>query len=250
MIEINLLPKGYLKGGRGLSLSKAGVYAMAAGAGVVVVLAGITFYQMSQLGQLEENIARAEKRASLLRQDIRMVDALIDVKDNITWRMTAVEELDRHRSAWVGILQDLASNVPEFVWLGAFRELEVEAPSSDVDSGTTPVIPTGAEGMMRPAEVEGFAFTLNSLASFMIKMMRSDYFDDVELIAANEVSFDENSKVVASGDRSNGSSRKAYQFTLSCNVHYLSDEELRTLIASTGKSSKQGTTSTSHKQLN
>ena len=99
-------------------------------------------------------------------------------------------------------------------------------------------------------EVEGYAFTLNSLASFMIRMMRSDYFDDVELVAANEVSFDENSKVVSSGDRSGGKNRKAYHFTLSCNVHYLSDEELRTIIASAGKSSQQGTSSTGHKQLN
>jgi len=250
MIEINLLPKGYLKGGHGLSLSKAGVYAMAAAAGVVVVLAGITFYQMSQLGQLEENIARADQRASMLRQDIRMVDALINVKDKITWRMTAVEELDRHRSAWVGILQDLASNIPEFVWLGAFRELEVAIPTSDTDSGTAQIKPTGSEGKVQPAEVEGYAFTLNSLASFMIKMMRSDYFDDVELVSANEVSFDEEGKVVSGGDRSSGKGRKAYQFTLSCNVHYLSDEELRTVIASAGKSSQQGTSSTSHKQLN
>ena len=244
MIEVNLLPKGYLKGSGGLSLSKAGKYIAAGVGGLLVILVSITFYQMHQLSELEKNIDRANRRGEALRQDIRMVDALINVKDKITRRMAAVEELDRHRSAWVRILEDIARNVPEFVWLGRFAETPA---GSGHGSGDTTA--TGAPPNMRPAEVQGYCFTLNSLAAFMIKMMRSDYFDEVELVSATEVVFDEDGRVLRTRDP-NAKGQKAYDFTLTCNVHYLTEEELRNIVASTGQSIKSKTSATGHQQLN
>jgi Tfp pilus assembly protein PilN len=123
MIEINLLPKDHRKGSGGFQFGKAGVYAASAAVGIVLVLVAITFYQMSQLGSLKADIERANQRAAMLRDDIRVVDALTDVKDKIHRRISAVERLDRHRSAWVRILEDVARNIPEFVWLEQFREL-------------------------------------------------------------------------------------------------------------------------------
>ncbi|UCC45467.1 MAG: PilN domain-containing protein [Candidatus Zixiibacteriota bacterium] len=244
MIEVNLLPKGYLKGSGGLSLSKAGKY-VAAGVGcLMVILASITFYQMYQLSELEENIERANRRGEALRQDIRMVDALINVKNKITLRMAAVEELDRHRSAWVRILEDIARNVPEFVWLGRFAETPLASEQGKGDS-----VVAASPANIRPAEVQGYCFTLNSLAAFMIKMMRSDYFDEVELVSATEVVFDEDGRVLRTRDP-NAKGQKAYDFILTCNVHYLTEEELRNIVASTDQSVKSKTSATGHKQLN
>ena len=62
--------------------------------------------------------------------------------------------------------------------------------------------------------------------------MRSDYFDEVELVSSKEVELEQ---------------KKAYNFVVSCNVHYLSDEELRNKIASADDKQKA---STSHKSLN
>ena len=101
MIEINLLPKDYRRGSASLALGKSGVYAIGGVAAIVVLLVVITFYQMSQLNRLETGIEKANQRASMLKDDIRVVDALVDVKDKIHRRMTAVERLDRHRSAWI-----------------------------------------------------------------------------------------------------------------------------------------------------
>jgi hypothetical protein len=70
------------------------------------------------------------------------------------------------------------------------------------------------------------------MASFMINMMRSDYFDNVELITSSERTFDD---------------QKAYNFVFSCNVHYLSDEELQNLIALANDDNKD---KASHKSLN
>jgi Tfp pilus assembly protein PilN len=247
MIEINLLPKEYLKSSRGLSLGKAGMYALAGAAGIIVVLAGLTGYQMYQVGKLDSDIAKARQRAAVLQKDIQLVDALLDVKQKIGDRMKAVERLDRNRSAWVRVLEDIARNVPEFVWLASFEEKPAPKPDStaanananntqgETSDGTPPTQVRAHElPSVFPVEIEGYAFTLNALAAFMINVMRSDYFDDVQLHATTETSFNEQGK--------------AYNFVLTCSLHYLSDEELQNLIAQSEDEASKS--STSHRTLN
>jgi Tfp pilus assembly protein PilN len=240
MIEINLLPKDYLKKSISFAFGKTGLYAVAAVVGITLMLIGVTFYQMHQLNKLEDNIAKARQRAAMLEKDIQLVDALTDVKGKITSRMVAVERLDSHRSTWVRILQDVARNVPEFVWLGRFTEEalkdSVAQPGQEGNEQETEQQPTvAATPTVHSAEVEGYAFTLNALASFMIKMMRSDYFDEVELVLSDEVKFQDH---------------KAYNFVLTCNLHYLSEEHLRDLIAQAGNTGGSQKGKTSHRSLN
>ena len=128
MIEINLLPKDYRKSSGSFSLGKSGLYIVSAAAGIVVVLIAITFYQIRQVSSLKADIEQSNRRASMLREDIRVVDALSDVKNKIQRRISGVEKLDRHRSAWVRILEDISRNTPEFVWLEGFKELPLPAP--------------------------------------------------------------------------------------------------------------------------
>ena len=108
MIEINLLPKEYQKKRFNLSFGKTGAYAVFGIIGIIVMLAGVTFYQMQQLTNLDARIKIANKRAAMLQKDIKVVDALIDVKNKVKQRMAAVERLDSHRSNWVRILKDFA----------------------------------------------------------------------------------------------------------------------------------------------
>jgi Tfp pilus assembly protein PilN len=251
MIEINLLPKEYRKSSSGLSFSKAGKYGVGGVGVLIVVLIGITFYQMNQLSSLETNIERAQQRATMLREDIRMVDGLMDVKTKITRRMQTVEKLDRHRSAWVRILEDLGKNVPEFVWLGDIAESSPTPAAASKDpnkTDTTAAVPS-VDRTVRPVEVKGYAFTLNALAAFMIKMMRSEYFDDVELVSAEEVAFSEDGRPTRTTNRDQQGER-AYDFVLSCKVHYLTEEELRGLIATGNQTGGAKAAATSHKQLN
>lgn len=246
MIEINLLPKDYQKKSFSLSLGKTGVYSLIAAAGVVIMLIGVTFYQMHQLTTLDENIKKAQQRAAMLQKDIAVVDALTDVKSKINRRITAVDKLDGHRSSWVRVLEDLTRNVPEFVWLVKFEEgnsnkQEVRGKPRNQKEEEEDVIPAGSSRTpeVMKVSVEGYAFTLNALATFMINMMRSDYFDEVELTSTEEVFLD------------NEQDHKAFNFVLTSNLHYLSDEQLRNLVAQastnnkTNKGSKAG-----HKVLN
>ena len=243
MIEINLLPKEYRKKQVSFSLGKSGYYVMGAAAAVVLMLFAVTFYQMGQLRSLDSNIAKARQRAAMLEKDIKLVDALTDVKDKITQRMRAVERLDSHRSAWVRILEDVTKNVPDFIWLGRFEE-KVPKPlpadktalaNKNAASTQTTAAGASAEPTVRQVELEGYAFTLNALAAFMIKMMRSDYFEEVELVSTNEIKLEE---------------QKAYNFVLTCNLHYLSDEELRNMIGNSKDEEASPDSKTSHASLN
>jgi Tfp pilus assembly protein PilN len=253
MIQINLLPKEYLKNKRAFAVGKSGIYVVAGSVAAVALLAGVTFWQMHQVSVLDENIARANQRAAMLRQDIQMVDALSDVKTKITLRMQAVERLDRHRTVWVRLLENIAQDVPEFVWLGEFRQTDLKFSKNDVGASSstgskgTPGSPTSVDAsaakgtaidtsMIHPVEIEGYAFTLNAVAAFMIKLMQSDYFENVELVASNDTKFSDN--------------ERAYAFTLSANAHYLSDEELRDLAAQAEKDAASASTSQSPNGLN
>jgi Tfp pilus assembly protein PilN len=237
MIEINLLPKDHRDGAGTFQFGKTGVYAASAAIGIVVVLAAITFYQMSQLSSLNNDIERANQRAEMLREDIRLVDALSNVKDKIHQRISAVEKLDRHRSAWVRILEDVSLDIPEFVWLDQLKEVPLEKPKqqkgakdakSDKEEPQTTVPPTSELPSERTVEFRGYTFTLNALAATMIKLMRSDYFDKVELVDSRDTLY---------------AGEKAYMFQLAANVHYLSDEELRARVAQTGTEGDSAVTS-------
>jgi len=233
MIEINLLPKQYHKKAVNLSFGKAGFYTLGGVVGIIIMLAFVTFYQTHQIGKLDENIGKAKQRAAMLQKDIRLVDALIDVKTKIGNRMSAVERLDSHRTAWVRVLENISRNVPEFIWLARLSETDAPAANkSDTAQQQQVVVGNDNQSRVHKAEIEGYAFTLNALASFMINMMRSDYFDNVELTTSSERVFGE---------------QKAYNFVFSCNVHYLSDEELQNLIALANNPNKD---KASHKSLN
>lgn len=222
MIEINLLPKDYLKRSSNFSIGKKEIYFFAGAIAVVALLVVVTLYQMQQVRTLESNIGKAQERAAMLQRDIKLVDALLDVKTKINDRLSAIEKLDRHRSVWVRLLQEMAANVPDFVWLAELRE-KFAPPAAPSDKKNTKPS-EGNQPMMAvadtlpstvTAEIEGHAFTLNALAAFMISMMRSDYFDKVELVSTSEKQFADD--------------ERAYNFVISCNIHYLSDHALQQL---------------------
>lgn len=246
MIEINLLPKEYQKKSFNFSLGKTGLYAIAAAAGIVVMLIAVTLYQRHQISQFEDNIDRAKQRAAMLRKDIEVVDALTEVKAKITQRMAAVERLDHNRSVWVRIFEEIARDVPEFVWLAQFNEVQdadnaaarknnknTKAKGKEEDAEPEQKKPQAAPTDTK-VQLEGHAFTLNALAAFMINMMRSDYFDDVELLSTNEVQFDEH---------------RAYKFVLRSDMHFISDESVRSKIAKADQAEEE-VVQASHKSLN
>jgi len=216
VIEINLLPQRFKKRRGALNLGKHGIYAVIAVAGIILMFVSVTAWQLYKIDELNGQMEIARARTIQLQKDIQLVDALTEIKQKITDRLNAVERLDRHRSSWVRILEDVSGNVPDYVWLSRFHEIvEIAEIGANADT-TQPKIQDPLQPIIKPAEVEGFTFTLNALAAFMIKLMRSDYFDNIDLVSTEEMTFGKH---------------KAYNFVLNCEVHYLSDEELEKIVA-------------------
>jgi len=212
MIQINLLPKEFRRKSGKFTIGKSGYYAIGATAGIIVMIVVVTLYQMFQIKELDENMEIARFRTQQLQKDIQVVDALIEVKEKIMQRMEAVDRLDQNRSIWVRILEDISGRVPEFAWLSNFKENQpAPPPADDSTAQAAPVAPSNT----KPVEIEGYAFTLNSLANFMINLMRSNYFSEVEMASVDEIVIQEH---------------KAYSYQVNATLHYLSDDELKQLL--------------------
>ncbi len=217
MVQINLLPKRYRKQDGRFKIGKVEMIAFSVAAVTVLAMVGLSFQQDKDISNLNADIAEAQRRTVQLQQDIQLVDGLMDMKQKIAERMQAVEKLDRHRSSWVRILEDMNRRIPDFVWLSSFAEVDPIKSTSRVDKPEIDEANTTIDGLpIRPIEIEGYSFTLNALAAFMIKMMRSNFFDEVDLVYAKELTIE---------------SKRAFTFKVQGRLHYLSDDELRTLLA-------------------
>jgi Tfp pilus assembly protein PilN len=209
MIEINLLPKELQIQGPRLSFSKALAVPAIGAVALVIALAALTVYQKKQVSDLEGKIKVATARAEQLQKDIEMVDALVEIKQKITARIDAVKLLDRNRRTWVSVMEDLSGRMPEFLWLTAVREVAPAptpgtATTAAAQADTTAKTPATMAQKV-PAEIEGYAYSLNSLANLILNMRESGFFTQVDLAQAREVALEKH---------------PAYSFTLNCSLDY------------------------------
>ncbi len=204
MIEINLLPKE-MRRPSGLGLPKSALIGAGVAVSVLVLLAIITGYQMYRLNGIDDQITEVRRQADRMREDIILVDRLVDVKTKILARLAAIEKLDRDRESWAMILDELSNRVPDFLWLTAFRPA---APKGAAHPGrissSTAAQPTDSTAGSKPhLAIEGYSFTLNGLANFLMELNSSDYFDELQLDFAKLIKLDE---------------QKAYSFSLRCRL--------------------------------
>lgn len=181
MIEINLLPKELRKKGRKFGFDKNLIYVGMVAGILVVLFVVISIFQSFKLKALDKKIADAKRRTQELKKNIELVDALTDLKDKLLQRMSAIETLDKNRATWVYVLEDLSQRVPEHLWLSLLKE-EESASKSQASTGTDTT--TQKALLFSPTKkvtIEGYTFSINSLALFLIQLMDSDYFKNMEL---------------------------------------------------------------------
>jgi Tfp pilus assembly protein PilN len=171
-------------------------------------MVGLSIYQKQQLSELDSKIRIARARSEQLQKDIKMVDALVEIKEKITDRINAVKVLDQNRTAWVNVMEDMSSRLPEFLWLTAVRQVTPPAPTA---AGRAPgdtaklAVATGEPQTQFPAEIEGYAYSLSGLANLIINLRKSGHFKDVDLRTAREVALE---------------AHTAYSFALTCTLDY------------------------------
>jgi Tfp pilus assembly protein PilN len=189
----------------GLGIPKSAVIGAAATMVIVMALAAVTAVQAYRVHAIDGKIAEVRRQAERMREDIVLVDRLVDVKTKILSRLAAIETLDRGRERWVMILDELAGRVPDFLWLTAFRPATpvgagakggISSPSAAAPADTT----APAELLM---SIEGYSFTLNGLANFLLELNSSDYFAQPQLSFAKLIEVDD---------------QRAYNFSLNCRL--------------------------------
>lgn len=213
MIEINLLPKEYRRRATPLHFNKKWLYAGAAVCLVFVLLAGMTFYKQQMIRNMDKKIVAAQKERMSLQNDIKLIDGLTNLKQNLLTRLSAIEKLDMDRGMWVAIMEDLSSRVPELLWLTNVSEEDLRQKAAEQRKANNPrnlgqAVQDTVEFQMpsrRPAVIEGYAYTLNSIASFLVGVMKSEYFDDIELAYARQENVED---------------LDAYNFKINCVVDY------------------------------
>ena len=231
MIEINLLPKE-LRKRRGITFKKNTAYFLGVAGVVILLLFFISIMQGVRLGSLNRKIADAEKRKEELKETIRLVDALSELKNKILQRLSAIESLDKDRSTWIDIMEDISSRVPDHLWLTSFKENPPPPPAATsvqtTQEGVADTVETdqveAPSSLAKTVTIDGYSFSLNSLATFMINLMRSDYFENIELEYIKLAELEK---------------QKAYTFQLTSDLFYASQVSNKKELASnqTGLSS-------------
>jgi len=181
MIKINLLPRGLREEGKGLN--RGTVWLIVGCVGVILILFGLLQYEKYKLGKVKREITTAQKETRKLAPQIRVVENLEKLKAKVEQRMGAIEKLDKNRAFWINLLERLSVAVPENLWLTSFKEFD--------GSDAPRVI------------IEGESYSLNNLASFMLRLGHVPVFDGVELDWVKQAQEEK---------------RKTFSFQVSCNL--------------------------------
>jgi type IV pilus assembly protein PilN len=195
MIDINLLPKEYQKKKFRIELEKNTIYVIGTGLLVLALLSAYTvFFQFLPLKSLDKKIYEAKTEAQKYDSEIALVKELEEKKNLILTRMRTIEELDQNRDIWVKVVSDLGSRIPNYLWLTKFSKLA---------AGGTDQVDLRAGGVWK-TEVEGMSFSLNSVATFLIRLKRSSYFKNVEI---KKIEIDKSNQEI-----------NAYLFVINCDL--------------------------------
>lgn len=168
MIRINLLPQEERVQKKKLALP--GVAAVAPFAIVGLFLAavvGITVMERSKITSLKRDIARAEEEARRLKPQIDKVNELTRKREELNTRLQIIQDLDKGRFHTVRVLDGVASDVPGYLWLTAMR-----------DQGGSKLT------------LEGVTFSNLVVADLMMRLDRSELFDNVDLVVTQKGSID------------------------------------------------------------
>ena len=198
MIRINLLPREYQKKKFSLSLERNTLYVIGGGVAILIILAAYSlFFQIMPINSLDRAIMTAKQDADKYANEIKLVNELNAQKDLILTRMGTIEELDRGREAWINLISDMSSRLTDYLWVTKFGMGGAGEQSQQAGATSRTVI-------------EGQSFSLNSLATFLVRLKRSPYLSDVELVS-----------ITLEEDRSGnegGQPYESYHFTIQCDL--------------------------------
>jgi Tfp pilus assembly protein PilN len=176
MIKVNLLPGELRKKKKTPIFDRFLLY-------IILILGFVSFslwfqnmQQLADIAELKSLITQTEDEIMRFQQQIKMVEETRALKDKITERTNAIQLIDAQRSLWVDVLADFSGLIPEFLWLDEFVEVE------------------------KVVTLKGKCYNLKGIASLIVGLIKSDYFDQVRLNYIREQTSDKQTIPIYSFD--------------------------------------------------
>lgn len=166
MIQINLLPKEEQVREPRISMNVPRgrvLLPLVGGALVLLPLFGLHAMQVARIASLRADVAQAQAEMQRLKPQIERIESLTREREELNTRLSIVQSLTRERYAPVTIMDQLADQVPDYLWLTH----------------------VGASGG-RQVTVEGLTFSNLMVAELMSRMETSELFDGVALVVAEK----------------------------------------------------------------
>jgi len=181
MIQINLLPQEERIQRKRFALPGVSAVVPFVMVGVfLVAVVGITVMERSKIASLNRDIARAEEEARRLKPQIDKVNELTRQREELNTRLTIIQDLDKGRFHAVRLMDEVAADIPSYLWLTALKDQN------------------GSKVTM-----EGVTFSNLVVADLMLRLDRSDIFQNIDLVVTQKGLID---------------SREVTQFTVTADV--------------------------------
>jgi Tfp pilus assembly protein PilN len=161
VIHVNLLPSEERTAAPRLSpkVSGRGVWiGLAVGLAALIPLVGIGVMQQVKIANLKTDIAQAEVEARQLQPQINKIQGLMRERGEINQCLVTVQALARDRYLPVQLMDVLADETPEYLWL------------TKVSQGTAGRV-----------SMEGQTFSNLLVAELMSRMQEDGFFENVAL---------------------------------------------------------------------
>jgi type IV pilus assembly protein PilN len=159
MIRINLLPVREAR--RKAVLRQQGVLlGCALGLGLVVAL-GLHLTVQARISSTRGQIAETESEFKRLEATLKKIEAYQQRKEEIQRKLAVISELEQARQGPVRILDEIATRIPERMWL---TSLSLKA------------------GVL---DMKGFGLDNEIIAAFMTSLGESEFVTDVALVETN-----------------------------------------------------------------
>lgn len=156
MIRMNLLPVREARR-RASQRQQIALLGGAVGIGFLAVV-GLHMTLQARISSAREEIARTEKELARLEETLGDVEDFRKKKEDIQRKLNVISDLQHSRSDPVKILDEIATRIPERVWLTSL---------------------TVKSGMI---DMAGFGLDNEVIAAFMTSLDESDHMTNVELV--------------------------------------------------------------------
>ena len=186
MLEINLLPKDLKRSRFSFKLDKNLVIALSGCVALLGVMAVYSFFLQAQTyAGLEKQLAISKAETAKYTSEIAKIDEISRKKEQILARMTTIQLLDKNREYWVSLMEDLAPRVPEYVWLSTVKQAPPVTVTPAAQQTPNAPAPSAAQAAAQMAasksSIEGYSFSLNALATFLVRLKKSEFCANIEL---------------------------------------------------------------------